>query len=107
VEFFSTVTRISFRVLIHIITLSNIVSDGIPLLPTKLVEKTDYRGPNDNVMSAMVINGQVEPIPQSHHCHHQLDIISWMEAYCKFLAVLVAAEATSQEELGCSHVSSN
>ena len=50
VEFFSTVSRISLRVLTHIITLSN--SNGIPPFSTKLVEKIrrweyfdlDFRG---------------------------------------------------------------
>jgi len=89
-----------------------IVSDGIPTLPTKLVKKIrrwEYINlsklitvdTNDHVTSTMVINGQVvtvEPIPQAHRRHSQLDVISWMEAYSKFLAVLVAAETTSHEE---------
>lgn len=89
-----------------------IVSDGIPPLPTKLVEKIrrwEYidlsklitEDTNDHVTSTMVINGQVvtvEPIPQAHRRHSQLDIITWMEAYSKFLAVLVAVETTSREE---------
>ena len=93
---------------------SVIVSDWILPLPTKLVEKirrwetyidlsslvtvedVDY-----NVSSTVVINGQVvvvEPTPQPR-CHHpQLDIVSWSEAYAKYLAVLVAADTTSREE---------
>ena len=92
---------------------SVIVSDGIPPLPTKLVEKIrrwEYidlsklateEDVDHNVSSTVVINGQVvvvEPTPQPR-CHHpQLDIVSWSEAYAKYLAVLVAADTTSREE---------
>ena len=88
------------------------VSDEIPPLPPKFDDKNrrwEYidlsklitEDTNDQVTSTMVINGQVvtvEPIHQVHRHHSQLDIISWMEAYSKFLAVLVAAETTSHEE---------
>ena len=109
VEFFSTVSRISLRVLTHIITLSN--SNGIPPFSTKLVEKIrrwEYfdlsKLISEDFDNHVVISGQVvtvEPIPQLHRRHSQLDIImiiSWMEAYSKFLAVLLAAEITSHEE---------
>jgi len=90
-----------------------IVSDGIPPPPTKLVEKIHRWEYNDllklltdddadhNVSSTMVINGQlvvVEPTPQPRHHHPQMDIISWSEAYTKYMAVLVATETTSREE---------
>ena len=91
---------------------SVIVSDGIRPLPAKMVEKirrweyTDLSklitDNNDNqVNSTMVINGQVvavEPIPRPHRRPAQLDIISWMEAYSKFLVVLVWVDTTSQQE---------
>ena len=41
----------------------------------------------------------IEPSPHAHHGKHTIsDILSWMEAFSKYLAVLVSTKATSREE---------
>ena len=64
----------------------------------KLITEGDS---DSNVSSTMIINGQVvvvEPTSQPRRHNPQMDIISWSEAYAKYLAVLVSADATSREE---------
>ena len=41
----------------------------------------------------------IEPSPHAYHGKHTIsDIVSWMEAFSKYLAVLVSTEATYREE---------
>ena len=92
---------------------SMIVVDGIAPIPTKLIEKIQRWElidlsrllsiePSILDCSVVVINGQlirIEPYPQSRHSKLAIsDIVSWMEAFSKYLAVLVSTEATSKEE---------
>ena len=90
-----------------------IMVDGITPIPTKLIEKIRRwefidlskllsNEPSISDCSAVVINGQlirIEPYPQSRHGRLAIsDIVSWMEAFSEYLAVLVSIEATSKEE---------
>jgi len=89
-----------------------IVADGIAPIPTKLIEKIRQwefidlskltsNEPSTPERSSVRINGQlmfIESSPHAHHGKHTIsDIVTWMEAFSKYLAVLVSTQATSRE----------
>ena len=88
-----------------------IVAEGMPPIQTKLIEKmrrweyvdlSKLLGDSDPILdeASVVIEGQQlrMEVPQRNQRRQIKDILTWLEAYSRFMAVLLSAHDTSKEE---------
>ena len=92
---------------------SVVISEGIPPIPVKLVEKIRHwefidlaklliNHETQPEQPTIIIGGQLvtldSPVKSQKKTTAITDILSWVQAFSRFMAVLLSAEATTKEE---------